>query len=65
MVRNGMDLSLSWDSATYPGYRVQAQTNNGLGGTWKSTSSTTTSPFNITVNSNNPAVFFRTVESLM
>lgn len=59
LVRNGMNLSLSWDSATYPGYRVQAQTNNGLGGTWKSTSSTTTSPFNITVNSNNPAVFFR------
>lgn len=56
-------LTLSWDSTTFPGYRVQAQTNsNGIGTNWSSTgSSGTVSPFIITINPANPPVFFRLV----
>ncbi|MGC3957277.1 MAG: hypothetical protein QM813_04710 [Verrucomicrobiota bacterium] len=59
---NGQMLTLSWDSATYPGYRVQAQTNsNGIGTSWASTSSGTVSPYVTTVDPTKPAVFFRLI----
>lgn len=58
--KTGNQLTLSWDSTTYPGYRVQAQTNsNGIGTNWSGTGSGTTSPYNITINPANPPVFFR------
>ena len=57
--RTGNQLSLSWDSATFPGYSVQAQTNrNGLGTNWVPTGNTT-SPYSVTINPTNPAVFYR------
>lgn len=60
---NNQTLTLSWDSATYPGYSVQAQTNSsGLGATWYPTGSGTTSPYVTTINPVNPAVFFRLVK---
>ncbi len=56
----GGQLTLSWDSTTFPGYSVQAQTNSGgLGSNWNSTGSGTVSPFVITPNPANPPVFFR------
>jgi hypothetical protein len=58
--RNGGILTLSWDSATYPGYSVQGQTNSaGLHSNWGATGSGTTSPFMIAINPANPPVFFR------
>ena len=58
--KSGGTLTLSWDSATYPGYSVQAQTNKaGIGTSWSSTGSGTTSPFMIAINPTNPPVFFR------
>lgn len=56
----GGQLTLFWDSTTFPGYSVQAQTNSGgLGSNWSSTGSGTVSPFVITPNPANPPVFFR------
>jgi hypothetical protein len=57
-------LSLSWDSATFPGYRVLALTNSAgvitnLSHSWLPTGSGTNSPFTIPINPANPAVFFR------
>jgi hypothetical protein len=58
--RSGSVLTLSWDSTTFPGFSVKAQTNSsGLGNTWHPAGSGTTSPFMTTINPNNPAVFFR------
>jgi hypothetical protein len=58
--KSGGLLTLSWDSTTYPGYRVQAQTNrNGVGGNWSATGTGTVSPFQIGINPSNPPVFFR------
>jgi hypothetical protein len=58
--RTGNQLTLSWDSATFPGFSVVAQTNqNGLGSNWSPISGGTTSPFTVTINPTNPAVFFR------
>lgn len=60
---NGQTLTLSWDSSTYSGYSVQAQTNSsGLGTSWFPTGSGTVSPYITTVNPANPAVFFRLVK---
>jgi hypothetical protein len=60
MSQSGGQLTLSWDSTTYPGYRVQAQTNSaGLGSNWNDTGSGTISPFSVAINPANPAVFFR------
>jgi hypothetical protein len=60
---NGQTLTLSWDSSTYPGYSMQAQTNSsGLGASWSPTDSGTVSPYITTVNPANPAVFFRLVK---
>ena len=58
--RSGGVLTLSWDSATFPGYSVQGQTNSaGLHSNWGPTGSGTTSPFTIAINPANPPVFFR------
>jgi hypothetical protein len=58
--RSGGSLTLSWDSTTFPGYSVQAQTNRaGLGSSWSSTGSGTVSPYTVTINPANPPVFFR------
>lgn len=58
--KSGAVLTLSWDSTTFPGYRVQAQTNS-LGANWGATGSGTFSPFNIAINPTNKAVFFRLI----
>ncbi len=59
---NGQTLTLSWDSATFPGYRIIAQTNSsGLGTTWSATDSSTISPYVTTIDPANPAVFYRLV----
>jgi hypothetical protein len=53
-------LTLSWNSTTYPGYVVEAQTNRmGLGTNWMPVAGGGTSPFTIAINPTNPAVFFR------
>jgi hypothetical protein len=58
--RNGGQLTLSWNSTTYPGYEVQAQTNKtGLGGTWTDVGSGTNSPYMVTINPTNPPVYYR------
>jgi hypothetical protein len=60
--RNGGLLTLSWDSTTFPGYRVQGQTNSGgIGSNWGATGSGTVSPFVIAINPTNPPVFFRLI----
>jgi hypothetical protein len=56
--RNGNQLTLSWDTATYSGYSLQAQTNHGIGSNWSSTG-ITASPYTVTINPANPAVFYR------
>jgi hypothetical protein len=56
--RIGGQLTLSWNSTTYPGYEVQAQTNK-LGGTWTDVGSGTNSPYMVTINPANPSVYFR------
>jgi hypothetical protein len=56
--KNGNQLILSWDTATYSGYSLQAQTNHGLGSNWSSTG-ITVSPYTVTINPANPAVFYR------
>ncbi len=58
--RSGNVLTLSWDSTTYPGFSVQAQTNSaGIHSSWSSTGSGTTSPYTVSVNPANPPVFYR------
>ena len=58
--RSGGMLTLSWDSATYPGFSVQGQTNAaGVHSNWGPTGSGTVSPFMIAINPTNPPVFFR------
>ncbi len=58
--QTGDQLTLSWNSTTFPGYSVQAQTNGaGLGDTWSDTGSGTVSPYTTTIDPANPSVFFR------
>jgi hypothetical protein len=58
--RNGVVLTLSWDSTTFPGYRVEDQTNSaGIHSNWNPTGSGTVSPYSVTINPANPPVFFR------
>lgn len=58
--QNGNQLTLSWNSVAYPGYRVVAQTNSaGIGVNWSATGSGTNSPFTTTINPAGPPVFFR------
>lgn len=60
LTQNGNQLTLSWDSTTYPGYSVKAQTNNaGLSNNWQPTGSGTVSPYTTTINPANPPVFYR------
>jgi hypothetical protein len=60
LVQNGQQLTLSWDSTTYPGFQVQSQTNSaGIGSNWSDISGGNVSPFIITINPTNPPVFFR------
>jgi hypothetical protein len=62
VVNSGGSLTLSWDSGTFPGYTVQAQTNSpgaGLGSTWINTGSGT--PYTVPINPANSSVFFRLV----
>jgi hypothetical protein len=57
---SGSILTLSWDSVTFPGYHLVAQTNStGLGANWFDTGSGTTSPYTTPIDPANPAVFFR------
>jgi hypothetical protein len=54
------ELILTWNSAAYPGYTVEAQTNwSGIGTNWVPVTGGSTSPFTITINPANPTVFFR------
>ncbi|HEY4416716.1 MAG TPA: hypothetical protein VGO57_13585 [Verrucomicrobiae bacterium] len=58
--QNGSQLTLSWNSSTYPGYSIQAQTNSqGIGSGWLPTGSGTASPYVTTINPTNPPVFYR------
>ena len=58
--QNGSQLTLSWNSTTYPGYVVQSQTNSaGIGSNWSAASGGSVSPFVITINPTNPPTFFR------
>lgn len=61
LTQTGNVLTLSWDSSTFPNYRVQAQTNaSGLGTNWGDTAGTS-SPYMITVTPTNPSVFYRLI----
>jgi len=60
--QSGGVLTLSWNSATFPGYRVQAQTNvAGINTNWGNTGSGTASPYMVTITPTNPPVFFRLI----
>jgi len=59
---SGGNLTLSWDTGTFPGYTVQAQTNTasaGLGTNWIDTGSG--SPLTIPISRSNSSVLFRLV----
>jgi hypothetical protein len=61
---SGTNLVVSWDSTTFPGYSVQAQTNSasvGLNTNWSDTGSGTVSPYSTTIDPANQAVFLRLV----
>jgi len=61
-LKAGSLLTLSWDTATFPGYRVEAQTNSaGLGTSWGPTVNGSVTPFTISLNPANRSVFFRLV----
>ncbi len=56
----GGKLTLSWDSATYPGFQIQAQTNSaGIGSAWSNMAGGATTPFTVDLNQSGPPVFFR------
>jgi hypothetical protein len=59
ITRSGVALTLSWDSATYPGFKVQAQTNSGVLSNWLPTTSTAVSPYNVNINPAGLPVFYR------
>jgi hypothetical protein len=60
--RTGNQLTLSWNSVTFPGFSVEAHTNrNGLGSGWSSISGGATSPVTVTINPTDPSVFFRLI----
>jgi hypothetical protein len=59
---SGGNLTLSWDTGTFPGYTVQAQTNStgaGFSTNWIDTGSS--SPLIVPINPSNSSVFFRLV----
>jgi hypothetical protein len=56
----GGTLTLTWDSTTFSGYLLQAQTNSsGIGSAWGNVPGATSSPVTISIDPANPAVFFR------
>ncbi len=59
--RSGGNVTLSWNSASFPGYNLQAQTNNtGFGANgWGPVTGGSTSPVIVPVDPANPCVFFR------
>jgi len=58
--RSGGLLTLSWDSAAFPGYSLQSQTNSsGIGTNWSATGGGNVSPFTIAIDPNKTSVFFR------
>jgi hypothetical protein len=63
LTRSGALLTLSWDSTTYSGYSIQAQTNSvGIRtnlSLWVSTGTGTNSPVAFTITPSNPPVFYR------
>jgi hypothetical protein len=62
ITRSGVTLTLSWDSTSYPGFKVQAQTNSaGIhpNAGWSPTGSGTVSPYPTTINPAGPPVFYR------
>ncbi|MDB6123888.1 MAG: hypothetical protein JWQ71_2881 [Pedosphaera sp.] len=60
---SGGNLTLSWDTTTFPGYFVVGQTNSaGLdtnSASWTDSGSGGVSPFVVPINPANPAAFFR------
>ena len=58
---SGTTLTLTWDTTSFPGYSVQAQTNQTgiIGTTWYDAGSGGVSPFVIQIDPANPPVFFR------
>ncbi len=61
LTQTGNVLTLSWDSSTFPGYRVQAETNvSGINTNWGNTTGTA-SPYMVNVTPTNPPVFFRLI----
>lgn len=62
ITRSGLALTLTWDSTTYPGFRVWAQTNSaGIhpNSSWFPTGSGTVSPYPTAINPAGPPVFYR------
>ena len=62
ITRSGLALTLTWDSNTYPGFSVQAQTNSaGIhpNSNWFPTGSGKVSPYPTTINPAGPPVFYR------
>lgn len=62
MTRSGLALTLTWDSTTYPGFHVWAQTNSAgvhPNSNWFPTGSGTVSPYPTTINPAGPPVFYR------
>jgi len=60
MTRSGLALTLNWDSTTYPGFSVQAQTNSaGIRSNWSPTGSGTGGSYPTTINPAGPPVFYR------
>jgi hypothetical protein len=59
--RSGGNVTLSWNSASFPGYSLQAQTNSdGIGASsWGPVSGGNVSPVIMTIDPANPNVFFR------
>ena len=60
--RSGVTLTLTWDSTTYPGFHVWAQTNSAgvhPNSSWFPTGSGTVSPYPTTINPAGPPVFYR------
>jgi hypothetical protein len=59
--KSGDNLTISWNSASFPGFSLQAQTNSaGIGtSSWGPVSGGNTSPVIVPIDPANPAVFFR------
>jgi hypothetical protein len=57
---SGGNLILSWDTATFPGFALQGQTNaGGLSANWGVVPGGNVSPFSVPIDRANRSVFFR------